>query len=174
MQPRQYPNLEGLTASFTGHRPDKLGGYSEHVDMQLIALATKVLYLTKPAKVISGMALGWDMAVAYAAIVNKIPVVAAVPFKGQESMWPGYSQTRYHNILARCSEVVIVCKGEYSPAKMQIRNEWMVNHGDHLIGLWDGSRGGTYNCVSYAQGRKVPFLNVWAEWQQLLSNVGEL
>jgi uncharacterized phage-like protein YoqJ len=165
---RQYPNLTGLTAAFTGHRPPKLGGYSEKVDEQLIALATFAMLKTKPAKVISGMALGWDMNVAFAAIRLKIPVVAAVPFKGQERMWPDQSRGRYNAILKACSEVVIVSPGDYASVKMQKRNEWMVNNCDHLIALWDGSMGGTYNCVAYAQGIKRPLLNLWQEWQTLI------
>jgi uncharacterized phage-like protein YoqJ len=34
---------------------------------------------------------------------------------------------------------------------MQIRNEWMVDRCDKLIAVWDGSKGGTGNCVDYAK-----------------------
>jgi len=33
---------------------------------------------------------------------------------------------------------------------MQKRNEWMVDHSDYVIAVWDGSKGGTGNCVKYA------------------------
>jgi uncharacterized phage-like protein YoqJ len=34
---------------------------------------------------------------------------------------------------------------------MQVRNEWMVDHCNDLLAVWDGSDGGTGNCVRYAQ-----------------------
>ena len=34
---------------------------------------------------------------------------------------------------------------------MQERNEWMVNNCDVLIAVWDGTSGGTANCVKYAE-----------------------
>jgi uncharacterized phage-like protein YoqJ len=34
---------------------------------------------------------------------------------------------------------------------LQKRNEWMVDHCDLLIAVWDGSEGGTANCVRYAR-----------------------
>lgn len=162
-----YPNLQGLTAAFTGHRPPKLGGYGERTDEQLIALAHFILRETKPAKVISGMALGWDMNVAFAAIRLHIPVVAAVPFKGQDSVWPDHSKQRYTALLNRCAGVHIVSPGSYASVKMQIRNEWMVDRADYLIALWDGSPGGTGNCVEYATKRGTPILHLWKEWQDM-------
>jgi uncharacterized phage-like protein YoqJ len=162
-----YPNLQGLTAAFTGHRPPKLGGYSEKVDEQLIALASFILRETKPARVIVGMALGWDINVAYAAIKLHIPVIAAVPFKDQDRVWPEDSRTRYHMILQRCEEVHIVSPGSYASVKMQIRNEWMVDRCDYLISLWNGTHGGTGNCVQYAMQRGTPVLQLWKEFQQV-------
>jgi uncharacterized phage-like protein YoqJ len=34
---------------------------------------------------------------------------------------------------------------------MQLRNEFMVNNSDIVIAVWDGTNGGTANCVKYAQ-----------------------
>lgn len=164
-----YPDLQGLTAAFTGHRPPKLGGYGDKTDEQLIALASFILRETKPDKVIVGMALGWDMNVAYTAIRNHIPVIAAIPFLGQEKLWPQVSQERYKRILERCADVVIVSRGDYAAVKMQIRNEWMVDNADHLIALWNGTHGGTGNCVQYALKHRVPTLHVWKEWQSIIS-----
>ena len=42
----------------------------------------------RPDAVISGMALGWDQAVARATADLGIPWVAAITFEGQESKWP--------------------------------------------------------------------------------------
>ena len=44
---------------------------------------------------------------------------------------------------------------------MQKRNEEMVDRCDLLIGVWDGSKGGTYNCINYAidHGREIVRIN---------------
>ena len=34
---------------------------------------------------------------------------------------------------------------------MQKRNEYMVDLADKVIAVWNGSTGGTYNCVKYAE-----------------------
>lgn len=147
----------------TGHRPNKLGGYGSDVDASLRRLAIWFLTTNRPDGVISGMALGWDMAWSEAAIQMGIPVTAAIPFKGQETAWPVISQHRYGEILARCTDSHIVCDDGYAAWKMQKRNQWMVDNATHLIALWDGTDGGTANCVKYAQGR-IPVWNLWPYW----------
>lgn len=148
----------------TGHRPNKLGGYGEHVYKRLTSLAERFLGEQQPDKVISGMALGWDMAWANAAWHLGIPFIAAAPFKGQESRWPEESQIRYKALLAVATEVIIVCDGEYAAWKMQKRNEWMVDKADGMVALWDGSTGGTGNCVRYAEKVGKPIVNLWDRW----------
>lgn len=151
----------------TGHRPDKLGGYSDDVLSKLIKLARTTLFDLKPKKVISGMALGWDMALAYAALALTEPeVVAAIPFLGQEKMWPKESQERYHTILKDCDDVLYICDQGYAAWKMQIRNEYMVDHCDLVLALWDGSPGGTANCIAYANKKNKPIMNLWNDWSK--------
>lgn len=150
----------------TGHRPNKLGGYGNDVLNRLINLATSALDRWKPTQVISGMALGWDQALAIASIRLEIPVTAAVPFKGQESRWSEKSQKLYRRILERADEVVVVCEGGYSPDKMQRRNEWMVDRADQILTMFDGSNGGTKNCIDYAVKTGKQVNNIF-KWQKL-------
>jgi uncharacterized phage-like protein YoqJ len=144
-----------MIVAFTGHRPDKLGGYKLpnptylHVCQQI----DKTLRDLKPDKVISGMALGIDQWAAHIAYKLKIPFLAAIPFEGQEKAWPIKSQLTFHLLLKLAAEKVIVSPGGYSAAKMQVRNEWMVDHCDKLIAVWDGTPGGTGNCVNYAKSK---------------------
>lgn len=149
----------------TGHRPDKLGGYSGIVLQRLTDLARASLLKCEATEVISGMALGWDTALALAALELGLPLTAAIPFKGQESRWPPSSQKTYQYILSclPSDRIVIVCEGAYSRSAMQKRNEWMVDHCDRLLALWNGSDGGTANCVRYAESR-VHVVNVWKSW----------
>lgn len=147
----------------TGHRPNKLGGYSDSAFDALCEIIHDWLDENPQVeKIISGMALGWDMALADTAVVKGIPLVAAVPFVGQERMWPDKSRRVYHDLLGKATEVVTVSDGGYAPWKMQTRNAWMVDSCTHVLAMWDGSAGGTANCVKYAQGVNKPVINLWS------------
>lgn len=144
-----------MIVAFTGHRPNKLGGFSlpNPTYIKVCRQIEATLKELNPEKVISGMALGVDQWAAFISHKLKIPFIAAVPFINQESKWPASSQETYHKLIKLAAEVVIVSDGEYSATKMQTRNEWMVNHCDKLIAVWDGSEGGTGNCVKYAKSK---------------------
>lgn len=153
----------------TGHRPDKLGGYGQDVSTKLRAVAAAVIQQHRPFGVISGMALGWDTAWAEAALDAGVPLLAAVPFAGQESRWPQESQRRFRSILERAAKIVTVCDGGYAAWKMQRRNEYMVEHCSALVALWNGTTGGTGNCVAYAERVQKPIINVWDDWRAIQS-----
>jgi uncharacterized phage-like protein YoqJ len=142
-----------MIVSFSGHRPQKIGGFITPNPMYnyLTKELRKVLEELKPTKAISGMALGWDTWTAQMCIELGIPFVAAIPFIGQERIWPQKSKDIYNDLLKKASEVVIVSEGGYSAYKMQVRNQWMTDRCDKLIACWDGSSGGTGNCVDYAR-----------------------
>jgi uncharacterized phage-like protein YoqJ len=151
-----------MIAAATGHRPDKLGGYSTHARLTDLAIAALSKY--KPEKAISGFALGWDQAFADAVIQVGIPLIAAIPFPSQPSHWPKSSQLFYQQLLEKASEIKIISPDPYSARKMQIRNEWMVNNSDFMICLWDGSSGGTANCINYAVSKNKSHINLWKSW----------
>lgn len=142
-----------MIVSFTGHRPIKLGGY--HIPnptyTYIIQELNTILLKLKPEQAISGMALGWDQWAAQVCIELQIPFIAAIPFLGQEKIWPQTSKDIYHRLLQQAVEQVVVCQGGYSPWKMQKRNEWMVDKADVVIACFDGTNGGTANCVNYAR-----------------------
>ncbi|MBW4690039.1 MAG: DUF1273 family protein [Komarekiella atlantica HA4396-MV6] len=156
----------------TGHRPEKLGGYKDEVFTRLIALCSASLKKMQATEVISGMALGFDQALAIAAIELEIPLVAAIPFKGQDDKWQQQDKERYEDILFRAKQIVYVDKTTkystehvgYSAEKMQKRNEYMIDNCTEVLALFDGSASGTVNCVKYAESLGKPLLNVWKSW----------
>lgn len=148
-----------LIVAATGHRPSKLKtGYDI---APLITLVKPWLASRKPDTVISGMALGWDQAVAIAAMDLGIPVKAYLPFIGQADQWPQAAIYEYMRLLERCEERVVVNQGGYEPWKMQARNEAMVDAADLVLALWNGGKGGTGNCVAYAEKQRKPIENLW-------------
>lgn len=152
-----------MTVAFTGHRPDKLGGYlvPNKIYNFVCSRIKETLIELRPSKIITGMALGVDQWAANIAIELSIPFIAAVPFDGQERAWPDHSQEFYHSLLKNAEEKIVISKGSYAAYKMQVRNKWMVDHCDILVAVWDGSNGGTKNCVNYAEsiGKKIVFIN---------------
>ena len=176
-----------MIVSFTGHRPPKLiGGYAtilpfdytiekssdgstiyvpcEHlgtrpnVSYQWVCdQIHKALEELKPEKAISGMAQGVDQWAAEICIERNIPFVAAVPFEGHEKKWPKKTQDHYNDLLSQAAEVHIICNGKYRREMYQIRDEWMVDHCDKLIAVFDGSKSGTKNTIDYAKkiGRSI-------------------
>jgi uncharacterized phage-like protein YoqJ len=145
----------------TGHRPNKVGGYSADATERLVHVAHDWLNLNRPDKVISGGALGWDQALGWAALRLKIPLTMALPFKGFHTKWPSISQGLFNLMCFDAEEIVYVSEPGYSPWKMQVRNEWMVDHCDTVLALWDGSAGGTGNCIQYANKVGKPIVNLW-------------
>ncbi len=157
-----------FTIAFTGHRPNKFGGFNEPNPVRDALKAslreTLTYYKTEHPDLlcISGMALGFDQWAAEICIELSIPFTAAVPFAGQESKWPASSQGPYRALCSRAFNVHIVCEGGYAPWKMQRRNEWMIDHADLVIAAWNGTPGGTENAVDYAHSKKKPVYNLLA------------
>lgn len=149
----------------TGHRPHKLFGEydGEGPCSQYLRIETrKLLQELHPTQVISGMALGFDQILAKVSIEMKIPVLAAIPFLGQETVWSSKQQEIYQRILKNpLVETKIVCSGSYSRHKLLVRDKWMINQCDAVIACWNGiTSGGTYYTVSYAQKLGKPIYRI--------------
>lgn len=148
----------------TGHRPEKLGGYTQVTFDAATALARDWLTEHRPEKGISGMALGWDQALAQALLDLAIPLIAAVPFEGFDRRWTVAAQGRLSRMLEQATEVHIVHPYP-GTIGLHLRNEWMVDRAELMLALWDGSWGGTFNCIRYAEKKRVPVENLWSRWE---------
>lgn len=140
----------------TGHRPPKLnyewdgrGPLSDAIRRRLDGVEKNGPLITG---IVSGMALGFDMLLAEWAVEHGYRVAAAIPFEGFEHRWPKKSRDRYYKILEHERVFSHVICPDPSTSAYQARNEWMVQNSEALIACWDGSDGGTANCVQYAQG----------------------
>lgn len=161
--------MSDMLVAGTGHRPDKLGGFTDAVERRLHTVATRWLEDNRPhiKYVISGMALGWDQALAQAAIDLGIRYHAYIPFEGMESKWPRFAQAKYKALLNRADQIIIVSPGAYAGYKMQKRNIAMVDNCTHVLALWNGSADGTANCIEYAEYKKRPIINLWKRFEGL-------
>ncbi len=142
-----------MILAVTGHRPNKLGGYTVpnvYYNSVMEGLDRAFLEL-RPTRVRIGMALGVDQWAAELCHFNGIPFDACIPCDNYASQWPVHSQIKYRQILQTAASIQIISPGPYASWKMQRRNEWMVDNSECLVAVWDGSSGGTANCVRYAQ-----------------------
>lgn len=152
-----------LTCAYTGHRPNKLPcGYDLNhpfaisLEQKIIEILTEL----KPDRALSGMAQGVDQIAARATLKLGIPLIAVIPFLGQEKIWPDDSQKEYQRILGLATEVITVSPGNYTAIKMQIRNQYLVDNSDKLIAIFDQSTGGTANCIQYALSKKKQIIRI--------------
>ncbi len=51
---------------------------------------------------------------------------------------------------------------------LNARNERMVDDGDKILALHNGSRGGTWNCIHYAEKMARPIHNAWPAWVKVM------
>ena len=152
----------------TGHRTAQLvpkNPYDPRVLVRLTDLCKWQLKELKPTKVISGMALGFDTALAAAAIFLQIPLIAAVPHIDQFRFWTPHQQRMWKILINQAAEVHIVPEGPYHLGVNPIRNIWMLDRGTHVLALYNGrGKGGTHHCITQAAKRGLPIHNCWQDW----------
>lgn len=145
--------------SFTGHRDLRV--FSEPAVKREMM---RVVEQRRPAKIISGCALGFDQLAGRLAVHVGVPLTLAVPFEGFDAKWTAAQRAELDWLIEQCSFMHVVCDAGYAAWKYQRRNEWMVDNSDVLVALWDeeadrkrGKLSGTGNCVKYAVevGREV-------------------
>lgn len=153
----------------TGHRPDKLYGYNlDDYRWQLLRYRIANFIIQSGCKrFYDGMALGTDTVAALACLDVKsmgrdVKLIACLPTADHGSNWFGKSVDMYKWILSKCDEKVVVCSGSYAPYKMQERNKYMVDRSGLVLAVWDGSPGGTANCVNYAREKGKKVINLLA------------
>lgn len=153
----------------TGHRPPRLNlSYSAEDSELLETFAAKILSNLRVTHIISGGALGWDQAVATAALSMGIPYSMFLPFKNFGKKWPVASQL-YLDYLCEHAAKVLNCGeggGDYNKLYFQ-RDEMIVDAADLLLALFDGEcQGGTYHTVNYALKKNKNIINVWDEFME--------
>ena len=153
------PRTPMIRAMITGHRPNKLSGYGPSPLQDAIRLWMRAELSVLLAahgtdlRAISGMALGVDTWWAEEALALAVPLHAYIPFVGQENIWPRASQEHYQSLIERAEVAVVCSEGGYGASKMQLRNKRMVDDADVHLAVWDGTPGGTANCVGYMEQR---------------------
>lgn len=141
----------------TGHRSEKIA------DVRRVREAVRAsLIEARPSIVVCGMANGFDLYAGHEACNLGIDVWAVKPWKGHK---PRKGDEHLYNAITMfAAKVVDVSDSEVytGPWLYQKRNEWMVDQGTHILAYWDGSSGGTKNCLDYnRRKKKLPVRNLY-------------
>jgi uncharacterized phage-like protein YoqJ len=139
-----------MIVAITGHRPERL----THPFLDYIPVLKSAFEDLGATYVIQGMAAGIDILAGYAAHEAKIPFMAAVPYSGHDKFnkrapWP----RSYTDMMLRADKVVILVQSDAYPGPWVFhkRNQYMVDHADAVLSVYDGSpKGGTKSCIDYA------------------------
>jgi len=163
-------NIE-QTICFTGHRPERLGGYAPNPIQLWVKEALKTAIqkaLDEEVQCfISGGSLGVDQWAAEIVLDFKkqakpVCLCLAKPFPSQANRWKHEAKAEYDKILQGSDEIIEVSEGGFAAWKTHKRNRWMVDHSKYIIAVWDQAKnGGTWNCLEYSlkKGKNVFVIN---------------
>ncbi|SDM15406.1 Uncharacterized SPBc2 prophage-derived protein YoqJ [Paenibacillus sp. OK060] len=173
---RTQEELERKNVSFTGHRPNKLGNCYSLTDSQSKYISSKLKPVLEELikndgieRFVSGGAIGFDQ-IAFWTVQglkntahSNIKNIVAVPFKNQAIKWNDRETQHWYNKMIDVADEVIyvdelpeykvdgVPNGDYHVAKMQKRNECMVDQSRIVVSTGDGTKGGTGKCCRYVR-----------------------
>ena len=152
---------------FTGHRPEKLS-LSEAEVKSLLEKAIDTAIENGFTTFITGMAPGVDIWAAEIVLEKKkhnaaLHLICAVPHPGFEKRKTKYEEERYKKIIDNADYTQMICD-YYFRACYQRRNEFMVDHSNLVIAVWNGEKSGTKNTIDYAERKGVKVVSVWGKY----------
>lgn len=162
-----------INISLTGHRPQKLGGFDISTNNYLLLQQDLEIYIEKNLavhqKVIghSGLALGADTIWSKAILAmrkkypNRVELHAHIPMLEQSSVWFNKTDIDFwqeqvdtadhKTVYGSLADIPQDKRGRESGRLLDVRNHGMLDSGDVLLALWDGTTSGTGNAVKYAE-----------------------
>lgn len=155
-----------LVIAGTGHR--KLGNTTITSDGPIYNkirdhLMEKLLAFT-PSMVISGMAVGFDLALADAACQLRIPFTAAEPYLGHGAGWGKADKSKHETLLGFASRIECVSEAYTNAGVYWLRDKWMVDNSNCLFAFYDGRGvGGTKLTYDYAVKSGKVVVNLWQD-----------
>ena len=162
---------------FTGHRPNALPDAGNEQKPGMRALSELLTRAVERAvsdgftEFYAGGALGFDTLAAEAVLNlrqqdSTVSLHLALPGLDQAEGWNAEQLQRYERILAGSSEIWYSAE-RCSPASMQKRNRYLVDHASRCIAYLRRMKGGTLYTVNYALDSGVEVDNLAECWLDL-------
>lgn len=155
---------EEQSVTFTGHR------FIPYGKLSMLKVALKNIILELYAKGYSnyycGMAMGFDLLSAEVVLSLKaeckeLRLIAVVPYRNQDERFSFADKKRYHSILNRADETILLCENYYQGCLLR-RNDYMLARSNQVIAYFDGeNKGGTFYTCRNAQVKGLPVINLF-------------
>lgn len=152
------------SVTFTGHR------FIPYSKQPMLKVALKNIILELYARGYNnyycGMAVGFDLLSAEVVLSLKteykeLRLIAVVPYRSQDERFSFIDKRRYHSILNRADETIIL-REDYSQGCLLRRNDYMLAHSNQVIAYFDGeNKGGTFYTCRNAQAEGMPIINLF-------------
>lgn len=165
----------------TGHRPNRYRkgwkGYNVSQPI-IIQLIKEVLSIHNPSLIISGGCLGFDMALAQAALDLDIPYDLYIPYLNYGSTWADHNKRKLSIYKTRCRRLKYIHADNLSTPKtiskvLYKRDCIMVDNADLVIAFFNGDYdSGTGNTIRYANElarNKKEVMNIYDRYAKLFS-----
>lgn len=149
-----------MIVGVTGHRD------VEQEPGELLAfarLSVEFMQARGVSKIITGMARGWDLKVARAAIDLKVPFIAAMPFPGQAERWALTDRQEWQFAVERAHDIATISPFELNVSYLK-RDRWIVTQCDELWALDSGRPSGSHTTVLYAGEVNRTVRPLWEPW----------
>lgn len=131
-----------------GLRPTELGGYdanpvADRVGRRLQEILAAKARMYPDLHVVSGLRLGAEALGGEAAVAERIPLVAVLPFPDPDAKWPESSRRRFRSLCDAAGAVLTLERATPDTkakigASLRRRDGWMARNLDEAIVVWDG------------------------------------
>jgi uncharacterized phage-like protein YoqJ len=138
----------------------------EHLHKLLTKLALSVMERYQLRQVLTTLTLGWDTALAEAALELQVPFTATLPFAEVQAPWGTVHKQRFVRLRNKAAEVVMVSQGKYAPWKLSKANRYKIEQSDLLLVLWDGFEPHTQRDLRYAEHQHKDIVQLWETWKR--------
>lgn len=144
--------------------PDKAEWYN-HMDKQLTTMLQTWLEHYPIKAVLSSLALGFDTALAEAALKRHLPFHAILPFDHLPDKWSSEHRHRFQRLLDKASSKHIVSPGPYKPWKQQQALIYKLSRCDLVLLLWDNQEPYTRAALKTIEKEGREVVHLWDNWK---------
>ena len=130
-------------------------------------MAKKALKTYRATHLITSLEMGWELALAKAALELDVAFTAALPYPGRDTDWGKPVRRYYYDLLSQAVDVYQIGEME-TPTALLESHFWRVDHAEVVLTLWDYEfSGNTYETMCYALEQNKTVANLWKDWETL-------
>ncbi len=151
------------SCAITGHRPERLPWKNDELDYGCLELKQKLYDMAERFikmgvdTFYTGMAKGVDIIFGEIIIYLRqeyphIRLIGVIAYEEQAARWNLHYRERFFELASKCDDVVTI-NTKYHKDCYRQRNEYLVNHANHLIAVYDcgHKRSGTRQTIDMAK-----------------------